>query len=362
MLLSGCSGEAPATVRWERLDLPATERVLVRDAFECGDALVVLGATADDEGETRPAAWRVQARRAKPLTFHPHGDPYAREEILTAGACRPDGRMSMFGSKSGGAHGMPRSSAWRERADGSMVATRNPFEVFGGPNVGSYGPMAADDQQWVMVGTRTTGGAVWTSRDGGRYRLTEGAFGLDSHVLDVRSVDEGWVASGFVVEDGGLAPRVWRSTDARRWQAQALAASPGGLSAAGRLAQDGDGPLLVAGFDDSRVALWARQAGRWQEAPALPADLARLEPGGGQPAYVTGSAATEDGLVVTFSDGTDFQAVRRGLEGAWQRQRLPAQVPVSGDTLVAVTPYVGGMALLLDDGSEGRVYLQAPAA
>jgi hypothetical protein len=365
VLLAGCSGqdshEGPHRWSFRSIDLPASGRVLVRAAFECGDDLVVLGATADSAGDTRPAAWRVTRERARRLTLDPHGDPYAREEILTAGACRPDGRMSLFGSKSGGAHGMPRSAAWRERPDGSMVATRNPFEVFGGPNVGSYGPMRADDSAWVLVGTRTTGGAVWTSRDGGRYRLSEGAFGPDSHVLDVRRVGEAWVAAGFVVEDGRLRPQVWTSPDGQHWTGQSLASGPGGLNEAGRLAQEADGSLTVAGFDAGRLTVWDRTVEGWRREP-LPSDLARLEADGGQPAYVTGAVAGSDGLVVTFSDGTHFRAVRRSPAGSWLRQPLPEQVAVSGDTLVAVTPYAEGTALLVDDGREGRVYLERPAA
>jgi hypothetical protein len=366
LLLAGCSGQGsapvPHPVRWTKIDLHSTDRVLVRGAFACGDDLVVVGATADAAGDTRPAAWRVRALRATPVPLDPHGDPYAREEILTAGACRPDGRMSLFGSKSGGAHGLPRSSAWHERPDGTMVATRNPFEVFGGPNVGSYGPMAADDRGWLMVGTRTTGGAVWTSRDGGRYRLREGAFGPDSHVLDVRRIDGGWVAAGFDVVDGELSPRVWTSPDARHWTGRSLASGPGGLNEAGRLAQEGDGSLTVAGFDADRLTVWDRTGEGWRREPALPAGLARLEPDGGQPAYVTGAVAGSDGLVVTFSDGTHFRAVRRSSAGTWLSEPLPEQVAVSGDTLVAVTPYAEGTALLLDDGREGRIYLERPAA
>jgi hypothetical protein len=364
-LLAGCSGQSAGpgvhSVRWTAVDLPASGRVLVRGAFECGDDLVVLGATADATGSTSPAAWRLHGLEVRPLTLHPHHDPYAREEILTAGACRPDGRMSLFGSKSGGAHGLPRSSMWAQRPDGSLVATRNPFEVFGGPNVGSYGPMAADDHQWVMVGTRTPGGSVWTSDDAGHYRLHEGAFGPASHVLDVRRVEAGWIAAGFDVADGQLRPQVWTSSDAIHWDPVPLPFERGGASSAQRFAQGAGGRMVVAGFDDGRLALWSEERGEWAREPALPKDVSALRPDGGQPAYVTGAAGT-DGVTVTFSDGTDFRAARRSPSGTWQRVTLPERVAVSGDTLVAVRSYDGGLVLLLDDGKDGRVYLEAPAA
>jgi hypothetical protein len=366
LLAAGCSdsGSRPAsgTITWTRVELAAQGRVLVRAAFECGQDLVVLGATADAAGGTSPAAWRVSGTEARPLTLDPGRDPYAAEAILTAGACRPDGRMSLFGSKAGGAHGMPRSSMWRGRADGSMVATRNPFEVFGGPNVGSYGTMAADARGWVMVGTRTTGGAVWSSQDGGHYRLREGVFGAGSFVRDVRRDDAGWVAAGFVVEDGAPRPEAWTSPDARRWTPHGLAVQGDGLSEAGRLAPLEGSDLSLAGFDSGRLALWDEAGGAWSREAALPKALSSLAAGGGQPAYVTGAAAGHPGLAVTFSDGTTFRGVNRTPSGTWLRLPLPERVPVSGDALVAVIPYGGSIALLVDDGRSGRLYLERPAA
>ncbi len=358
-LLAGCSGQGAEPdgpeVTWSRVDLPASARVLLRGAFRCGDDLVVLGATADGAGATSPAAWRLVGSAARPLALDPRRDPYAAEAILSAGACRPGGEASVFGSKSGGAHGLPRSAMWRA-GRGGLVVARNPFEVFGGPNVGSYGPMAADADGWVMVGTRTTGGAVWTSADGGHYALQEGAIGPDSHLLDLRRDGARWLAAGFVVEDGDLRPQVWTSTDTVRWDRHALPSGPGAFSAAERFASLADGRLVVVGFDAGRLATWTEGGDGWSLDPALPAGLATLTSGGQGP-YVTGAAVTSQGLAVTFSDGARFRALLRAPDGQWQRLALPEQLPVSGDALVAVTAYDGRLALLLDDGSTGGLYL-----
>ena len=363
VLLTACSSRPERvdrpTVEWSRVDLPGDGRLVLRGAFPCGDDLVVLGATAGPEDETAPAAWRLSGDARAPITLEPRRDPYAAEEILTAGACRADGRMSLFGSKAGGAHGMPRSATWRQVGD-RMVVARNPFEVFGGPNVGSYGPMAADARQWVLVGTRTTGGAAWTSGDGGTYRLREGVLGPDTHVLDVRRDGERWVAAGFVVDDGTIRPLVWTSGDAVTWVPHDLPSATDGLSEAERLVRLPGGPLVAVGFDGGRVGWWTESSDGWQPGAAIPDGLATLTPGGQAP-YVTGVAATSRGLALTFSDGARF----RGLlldGGSWQRLPLPEQVGVSGDAWVAVTAYDDRWALVVDDGREGRLYLQAPAA
>lgn len=87
--------------------------MMLRDAASCDGRWFVVGAVADASGGTRPAAWfsadgsawvplRVEAR-----TF------YGRQNVLSSVACR-GGRMAALGAKTGGAHGNPRTSTWRE--------------------------------------------------------------------------------------------------------------------------------------------------------------------------------------------------------------------------------------------------------
>ena len=123
-----------------RLPVPAGDRALVRGATWCADRWVVVGATADARGSTKPAVWASgDGRQWRTLPLDPDGDFYAARAILTSVGCA-DGRLAVLGAKSGGAHGNPRTATWRQLPDGTLAAVRAPFELYGGRERGRGQP------------------------------------------------------------------------------------------------------------------------------------------------------------------------------------------------------------------------------
>ncbi|MFC8906787.1 hypothetical protein, partial [Micromonospora sp. NPDC057140] len=264
VLLAGCrsperAAPAPALLRpdWRALTLPTPPggpgRLLLRDAAACSGRWFVVGAVADAAGVTRPAAWSslvpvvppsatVAAQGGdgfvwSPLRLTPR-TAYGAENVLTAVGCR-DGRLAAVGAKSGGVHGNPRISTWRQLADGSVVEVPAEFEVFGGPDAVNVGRLAGGPAGWVIAGNRGTGAAAWSSADAGEFRLVSGVPELASGAAgrtwaaDVTAAASGWVMVGSVRAPGrpGGDPAVWISPDGVDWRRQVLTAgdAPGDL-------------------------------------------------------------------------------------------------------------------------------------
>ena len=98
---------------------------------------------------------------------------YGAENVLSAVGCR-DGMLAAVGAKSGGVHGNPRVSTWRQLADGSVREVPAEFEVSGGPDAVNVGRIAGGPQGWVIAGNRGTGAAAWSSPDATEFRLVSG--------------------------------------------------------------------------------------------------------------------------------------------------------------------------------------------
>src|SRR5215813_6981686 len=88
--VGGCSsGGSSATpghaLSWHASGLPAPagQRAVVRAATWCDGQWVVVGATAESDSRTRPAAWvSPDAHDWQSLTLHPGSDFYTAREIL----------------------------------------------------------------------------------------------------------------------------------------------------------------------------------------------------------------------------------------------------------------------------------------
>lgn len=367
-LLASCTsaGDAPGptTLRpaWRSVTLPFPTgrpgRIAVRDATACDGTWFVVGAVLGPDGASRPAAWQSHDLRTwTPIALAPSAY-YARRAILGSVACR-DGRVAALGARSGGAHGNPRTTSWYQRADGTLVDARAPFELFGGPAAVSVRRVAAGPAGWLIVGNRLTGGAVWTSPDATSFRILEHDPALSSDaghrtsVLDQVPDGSGWTVVGRVETPGRAAPAplAWTSPDGTRWTRQEVPAATGGFADLERVVADRD-RLLAAGIRDRGFGLWRRADGVWRPA----ASFGQIATGGGEPAFVSGLVARDGAALATVSDGRRFRAWTGTADGGWKPVALPVTPRSTGDTQVTVAADGDAVLLLTDDGSTGRVW------
>jgi hypothetical protein len=348
---------------WHEGDLPApaSERVVVRAATWCAGRWVVVGATADERGHTRPAVWSsTDAVDWRAVRLHPGQDYYAARAILYSVGCAR-GRLAVLGAKSGGAHGNPRTATWHERSDGSLAAVPAAFELFGGPNAVSVSRLTGGPGGYLIAGTRTGGATVWTSRTGDQFRIHEDAPGLAStgqqrtQALDAVWWHDAWTVSGIATDGTGRSrATVWRGSGDGAWAASRL---PGGktITTAERLSPTDEGPLAV-GFVDSEFGVWAEGGEGW----SLVSTFGRQDPDATSAAYVSAVAWTGSVLAAAYSDGTAFR-LAVGPAGDPAGVPLPVPVAVGGDSTVSVAAHGSSLLLLADDGSGAHVWLARAA-
>ena len=113
------------------------------------------------------------------VALDPGDDYYAAQAILGSVGCS-GGRIAALGAKPGGAHGMPRTATWRQRADGSLVAVKALFTLYGGVKAVQVNRLTGGPHGWLIAGTRASGAAVWRSTDARTFRMAEGVPGLAS--------------------------------------------------------------------------------------------------------------------------------------------------------------------------------------
>lgn len=364
LALAACGGgehpPTPASIAWHEsaLPTPAGARAVLRDATYCAGRWYVVGASETSTARTRPAVWSstdgVGWRRER---LDPGGDYYAARAILASVGCSRD-RVVLLGAKSGGAHGMPRTQTWYRRADGSFVATRAPYELYGGVRSVRVGHLAGGPEGFLISGTRTSGAAVWSSRDGRSFRIEEGAPGLagsrrtSTQAVDASWHEGAWWVVGISTDRGGFESAVsWTPAGGGRWTRHPL---PGGhaIATAERTVPTSQG-LLAVGLDDEAFGAWTLTDGSWSS----PATFGRRDPDGAEAAYVSSLAVAGDDVAVAYSDGAHFRLASGRVGGPWPDQPLPESVPVSGDHQVAVGGHDGTYLLLADDGVRGRVWL-----
>jgi hypothetical protein len=341
----------------QSLPVPAGTRAMVRGATWCDDRWVVVGATADQRGETRPAVWSSSdGRDWRRVALDPRGDFYAASAVLSSVGCHA-GRLAVLGAKRGGAHANPRVQTWRQRADGSLEAVPAPFEQYGGPNAVTVQNLVGGPSGYLITGTRASGAAVWTSRNGDRFTLHEDTPGLASTpAASTLALDAGWwrgswtVVGEATVAQGRLVATAWRGTGAGPWAATRL---PGGsgTTTAERVVPTATGPV-AAGLDGHAFGLWAEHDGTW----ALASTFGSQDADSTSAFFVSGLAWTGDRLVATYSDGTTY---RLGVGPATHVDdvAMPVAVGVPGDRSVTVAAHGEHLLLLTDDGHQGRIWL-----
>ena len=363
LLLAGCGGRgAPRpTLTWTPAELPAPagSRAMPRDATWCAGRWVVVGATADAAGLTRPAVWSsTDARTWRPMTLHPGRDYYAERAILGSVGCHGN-RLAVLGAMAGGAHGMPRTATWRQRPDGSLTVVRAPYLLYGGTQSVDVSRIVGGPDGFLIAGTRTSGAAVWTSRTGATFRLHAGVPGLaNTQVTRTQATDAAcdgrrWVVAGTSTDIlGRLYATVWTPVAPERWRRETL---PGGRSVttADRELSLGSavGPV-VAGVLDERFGLWLRSGGSW----SLETAFGERDPDGTDAPYVAGLVLVGAQVLASYSDGAHFRLALGGGRGLTDLP-LPTTVTVTGDHTATLAAQVDQALLLTDDGQRGRVWL-----
>jgi hypothetical protein len=358
--VAACGHEDPpwTHLSWQavRLPVPAGDRAMVRGTTWCGDRWIVVGATADEPGHTRPAVWAsTDGETWRTLRLDPGNDYYAARAILTSVGCS-HGRLAVLGAKSGGAHGNPRTATWAQRADGSLAAVPAAFELYGGPSAVAVSRLVGGASGYLIAGTRATGAAVWTSRTGTSFRLHEGSPGLATtpqrrtQALDAVPVHDGWTVVGDSIDHTGrLTGTVWTGSGAGPWTPTRL---PGGgtITTAERMVATDGGPVVV-GLDDRGFGVWSERDGRW----ALDSTFGRVDPTATSAAEISGAAWTGTLLAVTYSDGTRFR-LAVGPRDDLDVVPPPRTVTVRGDHAVTVATHADDTLLLTDDGTQGLVW------
>ncbi len=365
--LSGCD-EDPAPSRtlaasWQEVVLPLPPgpqgRLAVRDAARCAGHWYVVGGVLDD-GSSRPAAWTSPDGKAWTSVPLAPTDFYAKKSVLSSVACH-GAEVAAIGSKSGGAHALPRTSSWYRRPDGTLVDVEAGFELYGGPAAVSVNRVAAGDDDWLIAGNRRSGAAVWISPDATEFRLVDDdpalssdARGPTSALGQVHDAD-GWTVVGRRQPPGRISPvpLAWSSANGLQWRREQVPAGTSGFADLER-AVAVPGGLLAVGIRGERFGAWSRVGGRWRSGPAF----GRLAAHGGGAPFVSGLTADDGGALVAVSDGERFGLwADRGT--GWREVEVPVRPGTDGSSTLTVAGDGTSVLLLADDGRTGRVWLGA---
>ncbi len=372
LLTGACDSDGRPAVtavrpRWHAVALPAPPgapgRLVVRDASTCDGRWFLVGAVADADGATRPAAWTsADARTWVSMPLDP-SSYYARRAILSSVACQGS-RVAAVGARSGGAHGNPRVTSWYQRPDGALVDMRAPFELYGGPNAIRVGRIAAGPHGWLIVGDRVSGAAVWTATDASDFTILDHDPALSSDTRTKTSaLDQVWDGAQWTVvglaESAGrvsAAPSAWTSTDGEHWSGQPVPAGTDAFADLELVARD-DGDLVALGLRSNRFGVWRRSGSGWKADDTFGAfaDQVTTAP------QVTGLAVGSGAVVGAVSDGARYRLWSSPGAASGDRRWRPVVAPTdpvaTGDTAFTVAADDDTVLLLSDDGTAAGVWV-----
>lgn len=364
-------GAAPR-LDWQAVTLPVPDgepgRLVLRDATVCDGHWYIVGAVAQPDSATRPAAWTSTdgtAWTAMPLT-PAAGSYYGPRSVLSSAACR-ESQLTVVGGKPGGAHGNPRISTWHHEpgADqvGGLVENSARFELYGGPKAVNVGHIAAGTSGLLMAGNRSSGAAVWTSQDAVEFQIVEGAPELASDdrgvtwAFDVAPGGDRWLAVGGIIPPGRIDrdPLGWTSGDGRTWRR--LVAPASSAYEEMQRVRTVAGRSYAVGLRGEAFGAWRLEGDSWVERAVFGSTD---EPG----VPVVGSlAATGTRLLTTVSTGATHQLWSAADSGRrWRQVDLPAAVTAGPESALAVAAEDAIVLLVADDGQAGRAWISATAA
>lgn len=308
--------------------------------------------------EVSPAGWRSDDTGVTWTSLHFDPSEYwAERALLSSVACRGD-RVVMVGAKSGGAHGNPRVSTWRQRADGAFVDMSAPFPLYGGPEAVSVGRVAAGPDNWLIAGNRTAGAAVWVASDERELELVDDdpALVRDAEV-DTLAIDQvhdstRWavVGSGQVEGRADRVPMAWASADGLRWERQAVPTTDE-FSDLERVAPTDDG-LLALGLRGDGFGSWRRTDGTWQ----LTEEFGAVDPDRYSYRGVSGLVTDGDDAIASVSDGRSYGLGAKLGAAPWAPVDVPVAPDAGGGLVLTVAAVDGTVLLLADDEQKGRVW------
>ncbi len=320
----------------------ASGQLLVRDVADCDGTWYAVGGVLGPGDATRPAGWSsVDGRAWRSVVFAPLSTSlYGPQDVIYSVGCADRGRVVMIGSRPGGAHGIPRISTWRRRADGAMAEVFAPFDTYGGDNGVDAERVAAGPGGFLIAGNRTSGAAIWLSADGAAFRLFEKVPGLAGDARHrtaardgVEGADGRWVVVGGIAPLTSLnqAPAAWTTGDGRDVTSAAVPA-PAGFNELQRVVRQG-GDVVAAGPRGDRVGAWREHAGTWTEAGAFTG-------------HAVQSLAVAGNDLYAAADARVWRSADRGA--SWRRYDIPdgAVAPM------ALAGRPGGLLL----ASGGRVW------
>lgn len=268
VLLAGCGAEAPATVPFTRVDLPAGA-VPARIAADGNDLIVAF------RRDGRPGILRYANGRMADIPLVP-ATPYGAEASWFSLAT--DGHEILaVGGRAGGAHSNVRWSVWR--TDGAGIAEQpQKFSTFGGYGAGSLvdgvvpaggSPVLVGVWQGATVGSDvtlwTTDGTAWNRQSSADTPLesTEESlkFPLSATAHGADVVIAGWQLTG-----GRQQPVVWTL----RAGVATLTPLPDAGRSGMAITVSCEDTCAVAGRVDGRLAIWRQTGNAWRRVADVP--------------------------------------------------------------------------------------------
>lgn len=380
LLGAACSTEpaeddAGVVVGWRAGAVPAHSgapgRTVLRDATRCGDEWWLVGAVFLDSPtetrDTRPAAWTSQdgvTWTAIPVTTHTY---WGRRAILNSVACSR-GRVAMVGARSGGAHGNPRVTTFRETGEGGLVDVPAVFTQYGGITATGVGPMTGGPGGWLIAGNRLSGPGVWVTDDPSGFTKVEDEPGLvgDGSVEAVAQagawVDGRWVLVGGGARTSSMAdrePLAWTSPDGLTWSSMEVPATSEAedLHKALELTDTAGASAVALGLSGQRFAAWVLDGSSWSRSGEFGAVA---EQWSGTP-YVASVAEASSGVLATLSTAARYELWFSRDTESWTPVAFPGQPSTASDHALVVAAEEDQLLLVVDDGDDARVYVgQAP--